>query len=118
MWRSWADMGVVIPPTSPWTFYSATDGAGKVISGTVTFSGAWTGTNALTGGTFHRDSGCAFTKVVIGSINSDGSFPAGTKVIDVSAVNGDQNFSQAQLNAVGLVTVADILNAPQITVTR
>jgi hypothetical protein len=111
-------MGTIIAPTSPWTFDSTTDGNGKAISGTVTFSGAWTGTNALTGGTFHRDAGCVFTKVVIGAINQDGTYPAGTKVIDVSGVNGDQVFSQAQLHAVGLDTVADILTAPQTTFAR
>lgn len=110
-------MGTIINPTSPWTFYSATDANGKTLSGTVTFSGAWTATNALTGGTFHRDAGCLYNKVIIGSINPDGSFPAGTKVVDVSGVTGDRSFTPSQLAAVGLSTVANILGAPQITAT-
>jgi hypothetical protein len=108
-------MGVIIAPTSPWMFYSAEDANGKVISGAVTFSGAWNVANALTGGTFHRDAGCLYNKVILGTINTDGTFPAGTKVVDVSAVNGDKTFTPAQLATVGLTTVADILNAPQIT---
>jgi hypothetical protein len=111
-------VGTVINPTSPWMFDQATDANGKVISGTVSFSGAWTGANTLTGGTFHRDAGCLYTKVIIGAINTDGTYPAGTKVIDLSGVTGDQVFTQAQLNAVGLTTIADITGAPQITFAR
>lgn len=105
-------MGTKVPPTSPWTFYSTTDANGRVISATVTFDG----TNTLTGGTFHRDAGCVYGHVIIGSINSDGSFPVGTKNINVSNLVGDQSFTQAQLNAAGLITVSDIQSAPQITV--
>lgn len=107
-------MGVVIPPTSPWTFYSATDANGKQISASVTFSGAWADGTALTGGTVFRDPTCAYTKVIIGSINPDGSLPAGTKTLTVPP--GTTNFSGAQLAAVGLATVGDVKNAPQITV--
>lgn len=110
------------PPTSPWLFYdSGGDFQGRHITGTATFSGVLTGTdptawtNALTGGTVHRDAGCAYTKLIIGPLNPDGSPAAGAKVIDVSGLSGDRSFSAAQLAAVGLSTVADIANAPQIT---
>lgn len=98
-------MGIVIPPTSPWTFYKATDYQGKVLSGTVTFDGS----NNLTGGTVHRDAGCQYNKILLG----DPANP--TQTFDLSGFSGDRTFTQAQLNSVGLFTVADIENAPQIT---
>lgn len=106
-------MGVVIPPTSPWTFYSTTDALGNQISATVTFSGAWADATPLTGGSVFRDPTCVYTQVIIGSINQDGSLPAGTKVVSVPA--GTTNFTANQLAAVGLSTIADVKNAPQIT---
>jgi len=105
-------MGIKVPPTSPWVFYSAADANGKVISATVTFDG----TNTLTGATVHRDANCAYNKVILGSINTDGSLPAGTRVFDVSNFVGDRSFTSGQLNAAGFTTVSDIQNAPQITV--
>lgn len=106
-------MGTVIPPTSPWTFYTATDANGNQITASVTFSGAWADTDPLTGGSVFRDPACLYTKVIIGSINPDGSFPAGTKVVAVPA--GTTNFTPAQLSSQGLNTIGDIKNAPQIT---
>lgn len=91
------------PITSPYQFYdSGPDNTGKRITGTVTFSGAWTGTNALTGGTVHRDNGCQWTKILIG----DPTNPDHT--INVGNLNGDRSFSAVQLAAVGLNTVADL----------
>lgn len=106
-------MGTVVPPVSPWTFYDVTDANGKHISATVTFNGTWTNATALTGGSVFRDPDCHYTQVIIGSINLDGSLPAGTKVIAVPA--GTTNFTAGQLAAVGLSTIGDIETAPQIT---
>lgn len=111
------------PPASPWQFYdSGGDANNKHVTATVTYSGSITPgtapstwTNPLTGGTFHRDAGCLYTKVIIGALNSDGSPGAGSKVVDVSGTSGDRAFTAVQLAAVGLSTVADIANAPQIT---
>jgi hypothetical protein len=104
-------MGVATPPTSPYQFYdSGSDYRGRHITGTVTFDGA----NNLTGGTVTRDAGCMYTRIVLGMLNADGSPAAGSKVIDVSGLSGPRSFTKAQLNSVGLVTVDDIMNAPQI----
>ena len=110
------------PPTSPWLFYdSGADFQGKHITGTVTFSGALTGTDpttwtsALTGGTVTRDAGCTYTKLIIGPLNPDGTPAAGAKVINMSGFTGSKTFTPAQLAAVGLSTVADVAAAPQIT---
>lgn len=100
------------PPTSPWMFYdSGGDYLDRHITGTVTFDG----TNTLTGGTVTRDAGCVYVKLIIGSLDADGTPSASAKVIDMSGFTGARNFTKAQLNSVGLTTVADILNAPQIT---
>lgn len=103
------------PPTSPWLFYdSGGDSGDHHITGSVTFSGTLTGsdpsawTATLTGGTVTRDAGCVWTKLIIGPLNPDGTPATGTRVIDMSGVTGARNFSQAQLNAVGLVRVNDI----------
>lgn len=99
-------------PTSPWTFWQAQDNNGNGISATVTFSGAWTGSNALTGGTVFRDPACAYTKVIIG-VGADGTPNTSTRVVNVPA--GTTPVTGGQLGAVGLHTVADVQNAPQIT---
>lgn len=106
-------MGTIILPTSPWRFYSATDANGASIWAQVTFTGTFADAVALTGAAVHRDPACLYTKVIIGSINTDGSLPAGTKVVAVPS--GDTNFNAAQLSVVGLNTIADVRNAPQIT---
>lgn len=93
------------PLTSPWQFYdSGGDYLDRHITGTVTFDGAQT----LTGGTVHRDAGCMYTKILIGNPASP------THTIDVANLSGDRAFSKAQLNAVGLFVVNDILGS-QIT---
>jgi hypothetical protein len=93
-------MGVATPPTSPYQFYdSGSDYRGRHI----------------TGGTVTRDAGCMYTRIVLGMLNADGSPAAGSKVIDVSGLSGPRSFTKAQLNSVGLVTVDDIMNAPQIS---
>lgn len=103
-------------PTSPWAVYdSGRDYLGRRITATVTFSGVWNGTNALTGATVTRDSGCVYTKIIIGALNPDGTPASGAKVIDMTGFTGSRSFTSGQLSAVGLNTVADIRNAPQIT---
>lgn len=99
-------------PTSPWTFWSANDNEGEVISATVTWVGAWTGANPLTGGTVFRDPGCAYTKVIIG-VGPDGTPNTSTRIVNVPS--GTTSVTAGQLSAVGLDTVADVLGAPQIT---
>jgi hypothetical protein len=93
------------PPTSPWMFYdSGGDYQGRHIRATVTFNGA----NQLTGASITRDDGCVYTKVLIGTLNSDGS-PTGTvKTINMNNQTS-RSFNQNQLNAVGLFTTSDIL---------
>lgn len=107
-------MGIVILPTSPWMFYGVTkDQGGFWISAQVTFTGQWGPTAPLTGGTVFRDPASPYTKVIIGSINQNGTLPVGTKVVNVPS--GTTTFTPAQLAAVGLATIGDISNAPQIT---
>jgi hypothetical protein len=101
-------------PTSPWVFWQANDNSGRLISATVTFSGVWTGTNALTGGSVFRDPQCTYTKVIIG-LGPDGTPDTSTRVVNVPA--GTTAVTSGQLGAVGLHTVADVLGAPQITAT-
>jgi hypothetical protein len=106
------------PPLSPWTFYdSGADYLGRHITATVTFSGTVTRgtdpatwTNPLTGGTVVRDAGCQYTKVIVGPLNPDGTPSAQAKVIDMSGFSGSKSFSKAQLNSIGLVTLADVAN--------
>ena len=108
-------MGVVIPPTSPWTFWQMTDNNGSLVwlSAAVGFTGQWGPTAPLTGGTTFRDPTSPFTRVIVGAINQDGSLPAGTKVVTVPL--GTKTWTAQQLAAVGLSTVGDISGAPQIT---
>lgn len=87
-------------PVSPWEFYnSGGDYQGKAITGTVTFNGS----NVLLGGTVIRDAGCVYTKILVGDPENP------SKTINVANLNGSRSFSQAQLNAVGLVNVSDII---------
>lgn len=107
-------MGTVIPPTSPWTFYAQTASDGSInIAFTVTFSGTWAPSTALTGGQAVRGANSPYTRVAIGPLNTDGTIPAGTKVITVPL--GTTNFGTGQLHSAGLDTIADITAAPQIT---
>lgn len=109
-------MGTVILPTSPWTFYAVTGGVNydqTLIAFTVTFSGTWAPSTALTGGQTFRDPASPYTRVAIGALNQDGSPATGTKVVTVPS--GTTNFTAGQLSAVGLNTIGDITGAPQIT---
>jgi hypothetical protein len=109
-------MGVIIPPTSPWTFWEVRDSDTETVmwlSASVSFTGQWGPTATLTGGTTFRDPASPYTRVIVGSINQDGSLPAGTKVVTVPL--GTKTWTAAQLAAVGLSTIGDIANAPQIT---
>ncbi|MER7280409.1 hypothetical protein ABT369_38830 [Dactylosporangium sp. NPDC000244] len=92
-------------PTSPWQFYdSGGDYQGRSIVASVTFGAD----QVLTGGSVTRDTGCVYTKIIVGELDEDGQ-PSGTaKTINVANLNGTRSFSKAQLNAAGLVTVADI----------
>ena len=97
-------------PTSPWTFYdSGNDYLNRKITATVTFDGS----NNLTGATVVRDAGCVYAKVIIGALTAAGTPSASAKVLNVPA--GTTNFNVSQLAAVGLTTVDDIRNVPQIT---
>jgi hypothetical protein len=109
-------MGVVIPPTSPWIFYQDTDANGKTIRASVDFTGTWAPSTVLNSGTVFRDPGCVFTKIAIGALSQDGSPAAGTKIVTVP--DGTTNITKGQLNANGLVTVADIQGAAQLTALR
>lgn len=109
-------MGTVILPTSPWTFYAVTGGpnyATLFLAFSVTFTGTWAPTTALTGGQTFRDPSSPYTRVAIGALNQDGTIPAGTKVVTVPS--GTTNFTAGQLSSVGLNTISDITGAPQIT---
>lgn len=100
------------PPVSPWMFWSITDDDGSQavwLSMTVTFDAS----NNLQTGTSFRAANCPFTRLVIGALNTDGSPATGARVVTVS--QGTRNYTKAQLNAVGLATVQDILTSPQIT---
>lgn len=101
------------PLTSPWQFYdSGGDYLGRSIVGTVTFDGA----QALTGGSVVRDAGCLYTKILIGTLDDQGQPTGTTKTINVAGLSGTRSFTKAQLNAVGLADVSDILGF-QITAT-
>lgn len=112
-------MGIVILPTSPWTFWEVRDSSTETVvwlSATVSFTGQWGPAAPLTGGTTFRDPASPYTKVIVGPINPDGSLPAGTKVVTVPL--GTKTWTQAQLAAVGLSTIGDISTAPQITASQ
>lgn len=95
-------------------FYAVTkDGGGFWLYGQVSFSGTWAPATALTGGQVFRDPSSPYTRVIIGSINTDGTYPVGTKIITVPS--GTTDFTAAQLSSQGLNTIGDISNAPQIT---
>jgi hypothetical protein len=109
-------VGVVILPTSPWTFYEVKDSDTESVvwlSASVSFTGQWGPTAPLTGGTTFRDPASPYTKVIVGAINPDGSLPVGTKTVTVPL--GTKTWTAAQLAAVGLSTIGDVSAAPQVT---
>lgn len=88
------------PPTSPWLAYTATDFAGFTVSFTVTFDAS----NNLTGATVFRDAACQYKNVYIG-LGVDGTPNTTSKKFAIPA--GTTQVSKAQINAVGVRTVAD-----------
>lgn len=93
--------------TSPW-IYEATDVEDRALRITVTFNN---GSRALTSATVHRDAGCVYAHIYIGT-GPDG-LPDSTPR-SLSVPEGDTSFNAGQLGAVGLDTIEDIL-ALQIT---
>lgn len=99
--------------TSPWV-WEAKDYLERVIRITVTFN---EGTRAITGVTGFRDSGCLYTKILIGT-SADGVPDDTDKVVNVPT--GTTSLTQGQINqlaARGLATIENIL-ALQITAGR
>lgn len=97
------------PQPSPWV-WQAEDFQDRVIRITVTFNVT---TRAITGIVGHRDAGCLYTKILIGT--SGGSADATDKAITVPV--GDTTLTPGQLAALaskGLSTIDDVL-ALQIT---
>lgn len=93
--------------TSPWV-YEAWDYQRNAIQITVTFDAT---TRALQTITVFRDAACIYTKIYIG-LGSDGRPDTTPRAFSVPA--GTHIFTAAQLSAVGLNTIEDIL-ALQIT---
>jgi hypothetical protein len=58
----------------------------------------------------------AGAKILIGTLDDQGQPTGTTKTINVAGLSGLRSFTKAQLNAVGLVSVSDILGF-QITAT-
>jgi hypothetical protein len=109
-------MGIVILPTSPWTFYAVTGGQNYdvlYLAFSVTFVEPWAAGDPLTGGQSFRDPRSPYTRVAIGALNQDGTIPAGTIVVTIPL--GTTNYTAAQMAGVGLSTIGDITTAPQIT---
>lgn len=93
---------------SPWVWQAVDFTRVKVIRITVAFDNA---TRVLSGATVFRDPECLFTKVYIG-VGADGAPDSTPRAIPVPA--GSHAFTAAQMAAVGLHTIEDIL-AFQIT---
>jgi hypothetical protein len=97
-------------PTSPYVFV-VRDFQGRVISLTVPYDNT---TKVINGScTVHRDAGCMYTKVII-DVGGDGTPDTSTKILNVAGFTGDKTFTVAQVNAIGLNTLADV-KAHQIT---
>jgi hypothetical protein len=97
------------PISSPYVYDSGGDFQGRHLTATFAFDNV---TRVLSGLTVHRDVGCVYVAVLIGSPNAtpvrvpaNGSIPT-----------GDTPVTKGQLNAVGFTTVEDVL-ALQITAT-
>jgi hypothetical protein len=90
-------------PVSPYVFV-VRDFLGRVISLTVPYDA----TKVISGTcTVHRDAGCIYTKVII-DVGGDGTPDTSLKTLSVAGFVGDKTFTKAQVNAVGLVTLADV----------
>lgn len=92
---------------SPW-IYEAQDNAGLALRITVAFNNS---TRALTSATVHRDAGCVYARILIGT-GADGTPDTTPRAFSVPV--GDTTFNAGQLSGVGLNTIEDIL-ALQIT---
>lgn len=97
------------PPVSPYT-YEARDSTGKVIRATIPYDNTTKDINAAA--SVHRDVGCAYTHLIIGPINPDGSLPAGTFTVAVPL--GDSTYTVAQMAAIGLTSINQVFST-QIT---
>jgi hypothetical protein len=98
------------PIASPW-LWEAGDYLGRKIRITVDFNNA---TQALTGATIHRDTGCLFTKIVFDNPSDE---VKSKRLAAPTDGQPDNTYTKNQLNAQGLTTVAD-LNAVQCTAER
>jgi hypothetical protein len=100
-------MGGTGTQLTPWV-YEAQDNNGRVLRITVTFNNA---SRALQSAAIFRDVGCAYGKIYIG-VGADGLPDSTPRSFNVP--HGDTVFNAAQMSAVGLDTIEDIL-ARQIT---
>lgn len=101
-------MGDNLPPTSPWVFQSG-DYLGNVIRIQIPFDESTTGPTAhLINGpaSVHKDPECLWNNILIGP-------PAGIH-ITIAVPNGDNSYTLAQVNGVGLTTYEQ-LNSLNIT---
>lgn len=73
-------------------------------------------TRATTGATVHRDDGCQWTKILVGT-GADGSPDSTVKSFDLSGFAGDRSFTAGQMSGRGFATVDDFLSL-QITAGR
>jgi hypothetical protein len=97
------------PPVSPYV-YQALDYQNLAI--TITFNYDNTA-RALGDATIARDQGCLYGTIYIG-LGGDGTVLSSTKKIPVQQGVGVRTFAQGQLNAIGLISIDDILSS-QIT---
>lgn len=102
------------PVSSPYVNDSGIDANGRHITVTWAFNNA---TRNLQSCTVHRDAGCLYTKILVG-IGADGTPDSTTHSFNVGNVNNppdpDKVFNAAQMSAVGLDTIEDVLGL-QIT---
>jgi hypothetical protein len=91
-------------PVSPYVFV-VRDFLGRVISLTVLYDNTTKVINAAC--TVHRDANCTYTKVVI-DVGGDGTPDTSTKILNMASFTGDKTFTVAQVNSIGLNTLADV----------
>jgi hypothetical protein len=99
---------VKTPPVSPFVF-EARDYLGRIIRITIPYDDVTKAINASA--TVHRDAGCLYTKIVV-DVGGDGSPNSSTKKVTVPA--GDTTVTVAQMSAVGLTSINQVINT-QIT---